>query len=144
MKNLLPVTVGNLIGGTVIIALAYWFVYLRAEARMPVRKVMTRGPDRVLPDETVDNVSKMMETTRQSSLLVGTQAEAIGILSESDIIRKVLAEGKEPAKVRVEEIMSSPLISVDVTTPLYVIYKTMADKGIRHILITEKGKPRAI
>jgi signal-transduction protein with cAMP-binding, CBS, and nucleotidyltransferase domain len=42
--------------------------------------------------------------------------------------------------MKANQIMTSPLISVDIATPVYEIYRTMADHHIRHILITENGK----
>jgi signal-transduction protein with cAMP-binding, CBS, and nucleotidyltransferase domain len=35
--------------------------------------------------------------------------------------------------------MSTPLISVDVTTPVYDVYRTMTEHSIRHLVITERG-----
>ncbi|MFH1897826.1 MAG: formate/nitrite family transporter [Candidatus Desantisbacteria bacterium] len=140
IKNLLPVTLGNIVGGSVIIGVVYWFIYLRRDAQEPVRKIMTNGPTRVIPETTVQKALDIMGEKKQSSILVGTEQEAIGIVSEADIIRKVMVQHKDAEKVLITEIMSSPLISVDVKTPIYAIYQIMSNKGIRHILITEAGK----
>jgi signal-transduction protein with cAMP-binding, CBS, and nucleotidyltransferase domain len=61
-------------------------------------------------------------------------------VSEADIVRKVVALDKDPTRVDVNHIMTSPLISVDIGTSIYEIYRTMADHHIRHLLITEDGK----
>ena len=84
---------------------------------------------------------KEMKRHNVGSVLVGESDDrAVGIVSEADIVRKVLAEGTKPDTVKVEEIMSSPLISVDVKTPIYRIYNTMTKNRIRHLVITDQGQ----
>jgi formate/nitrite transporter FocA (FNT family) len=55
IRNLIPVTVGNVISGAVIIALVYWFLYLRTGAIERARKLISKVPGRVQPDESVSN-----------------------------------------------------------------------------------------
>lgn len=140
VKNLIPVTLGNIIGGAVFIGAIYWFVYLRPAAIEPVRKFMTEGPPIVQPGSKVCEAIQIMKEKSSSSVLVGEPGNAVGIMSEADVIRKLVAENKDCKLVNVEEAMSSPLITIDVKSSLYDIYKTMADNGIRHLVITDKGK----
>lgn len=141
VRNLLPVTVGNIIGGGLLVGIIYWFVYLRRSAAEPVRKLMTKGPPTIAPDKTVVEAVEAMKRHSVGSILVGeSDDKAVGIVSEADIIRKVLAEGTKPDTVKVGEIMSSPLISVDVKTPIYSIYNTMTEHRIRHLVITDQGQ----
>ncbi len=141
VRNLLPVTIGNIIGGGLLVGIIYWFVYLRRAAAEPVRKLMTKGPPVIAPDKTVVEAVKAMKRHNVGSILVGESDDrAVGIVSEADIVRKVLAEGTKPDTVKVEEIMSSPLISVDVKTPIYRIYNTMTKNRIRHLVITDEGQ----
>ena len=71
--------------------------------------------------------------------MVGTDEEAIGIVSEADIASKVLAANLDPDSLSVQEIMTTPVISVDVNTPIYRIYKTMVANGVKHLIVTEKN-----
>lgn len=139
VDNLLPVTIGNIIGGTIFVGLAHWFLYLRPAAVEPIRKLMTDGPPIVAPNTSVAAVVEIMKQQGISSVLVGEPGKATGIVSEADIVRKVVALHKEPADVRVDQIMTSPMISVDIKTPAYEIYRTMAEHHIRHLLITDDG-----
>jgi len=52
----------------------------------------------------------------------------------------VIAAEKKPTEVKAVEIMTSPLIAVDIATPVYQIYRKMADNHIRHLMITKEGK----
>ena len=140
MYNLLPVTIGNIIGGTFFVGFAHWFLFLRPAAVDPIRNMMTSGPPTVDQKSTVADVVKIMKQQGSSSVLVGEQGNSIGIVSEADIIRKVVALEEDPAQVTADQIMTSPLISVEISTPVYKVYRTMADYHIRHILITEGGK----
>jgi formate transporter len=139
LNNLLPVTIGNIIGGTFFIGIAHWFLFLRPAAVEPIRKLMTAGPPIIDPSITVAEAVKIMEQEGVSSILVGEPGNSKGIISEADIIRKVVAKGLEAANVQVAQIMTSPIISVDIATPVYKIYRTMAENHIRHLLITENG-----
>jgi CBS domain-containing protein len=140
LKNLLPVTIGNIIGGTFFVGMAHWFLFLKPSAVEPIRRMMTDGPPAVDLSTTVAEAVKIMKGQGTSSVLVGEPGSAKGIVSEADIVRKVVALEKDPADVKVDQIMTSPLIAVDIATPLYDIYRTMADHHIRHLLITDGGK----
>ncbi|MHC4647149.1 MAG: formate/nitrite family transporter [Planctomycetota bacterium] len=140
ISNLLPVTIGNIIGGGFLVAAVYWFVYLRRAAAEPIRRLMTAGPPTVAPGACVAEAVQVMRRQGISSVLVGEAASATGIVSEADIVRKVIAEGHEPDKVKVEDIMSIPLVSVDIKTSVYNVYRTMADKRVRHLVITDQGR----
>ena len=140
VNNLLPVTFGNIIGGTFFVGFAHWFLYLRPAAVEPIRKMMTSGPPIVDPNTTVAEAVKIMKQQGSSSVLVGEPGSVKGIVSEADIVRRVVAPEKDSANVKVDQIMTSPLISVDIATPVYEIYRTMADHHIRHLLITDGGK----
>jgi len=140
VHNLLPVTIGNIIGGGFLVAAVYWFVYLRRTAVEPIRRLMTEGPPIVSAGTSVSEAVQVMQRHTINSVLVGQPGEPIGIVSEADIVRKVIAAEQNPASVKVDQIMSTPLISVDVKTPVYDIYRTMAEHCIRHLAITEQGK----
>jgi formate/nitrite transporter len=140
VNNLLPVTIGNIIGGTFFVGIVHWFLFLRPSAVEPIRKMMTGGPPVVDQNTTVAEIVKIMKLQGTSSVLVGEPGSAKGIVSEADIVRKVIALDKDPANIKVDQIMTSPLISVDIATPVYEIYRTMTDHHIRHILITDGGK----
>ena len=139
LRNLIPVTIGNIIGGTFFVGIVHWFLFLRPAAVEPIRKMMTAGPPIVDPGITVAEAVKIMKQEETSSILVGEPGNAKGIVSEADIVRKVIAREMDAANVQVAQIMTSPLISVDIATPVYKIFRTMADHHIRHLLITEDG-----
>jgi len=140
IHNLLPVSIGNIIGGGFMVAAIYWFVYLRRSAAEPIRRLMTDGPPTVAPGASVAEAVQVMKQHSIGSVLVGQPGKAIGIVSEADIVRKVISANQSPASMKAEQIMSTPLVSVDVKTSVYDIYRTMADNRIRHLVITDQGQ----
>jgi len=72
--------------------------------------------------------------------MVGEFGQSVGIVTEADIVRKGLAAGANLDSVTLDKIMSAPLITADVKTPIYEIYRTMANRGIRHLIITQGGR----
>ena len=140
LDNLLPVTLGNIIGGAIFVGIVHWFLFLRPAAVEPVRRMMTSGPPVIAPNTAVAEAVKIMQQQGTDCVLVGELGSALGIVSEADISHKVVGLEKDPAEVRVDQIMTSPLISVDIATPIYEIYRTMSEHQIRHLPVTEDGK----
>jgi formate/nitrite transporter len=137
LYNLVPVTIGNIIGGVFFVGIAHWFLFLRPSAVEPIRKMMTSGPPIVELSTTAAEAVQIMKEGESNCVLVGEPGNAQGIVSEADIVREIVALDKDAADVQVDQIMTSPIISVDIATPIYEIYRTMADHHIRHLLITE-------
>lgn len=140
LNNLLPVTIGNIIGGGLLIGAVYWFVYLRGPAAEPVRRIMTEGPPVVGSETFVAEAVRVMHEHGIGSVLVGSVGQSVGIVSETDIVHKVIAAGQDPGSVKVDQIMSTPLVTVDIKTGVYEVYRTMAKNKVRHLIVTEKGK----
>ena len=89
---------------------------------------------------TAKEAAKRMTTQKVGSLLVEKQKKVIGIVTERDIIRKVVAKGANLTKVTVERIMSKPLLTIESTRSLHDAQDMMADKGIRHLGVTYGGQ----
>jgi formate/nitrite transporter len=141
IKNLVPVTVGNIIGGALIIALVYWFIYLRTGAVQRVRRMISRDPAKVSPEDSVAHAVKLMKEKKQSCVLVETDGEITGIAGGAEMDREVRSRNLGPESVKVKEVMSTPPVSIEVNTPIYRVYKTMVDSGMKYIIITEKQSP---
>ena len=93
------------------------------------------------PQTTLLEAAKVMADRHQGFVLV-TSAEGrpIGIVTEWDILAKVVAEGREPAQVRLEELMTRPLVFVEANEGIDRVAQIMADKGIRRVLVQRDGK----
>jgi CBS domain-containing protein len=63
-----------------------------------------------------------------------------GIVTEWDFLAKIMAEGKDPASVRLGDIMTTNLVSVDGNEGIDQVAQIMAQKGIRRVLVISDHK----
>lgn len=96
--------------------------------------------------ETIDHKATLREAARVmrdkqiGSLLVVKEGKKVGIISETDLARRAAAEGLAPDQVRVEAIMSYPIITLDIHSAPEKANDLMKEKGIRHLAVTEAGE----
>lgn len=86
---------------------------------------------------TVLEGAKAMKNTKHGFAVVGTASEPQGIVTEWDILSKVVAEGWDPQRVTMGEIMSTDLLSVEGGAPLSTVSQLMSEKGVRRLLVKE-------
>jgi CBS domain-containing protein len=95
-------------------------------------------------DISVFEAAKTLEKSKLRQLVVVEDDKPIGILSETDIVYKVVAQGKTPKDVLVKDIMNSPVTQADIKDKINDAYLTMAQQGIYSIPIVEDGKLKGI
>ena len=88
---------------------------------------------------TLKVAAQTMRDRKIGSLIVMKDGKEIGIISESDVTRKAVAEALNPEQTRVSSIMSSPIISIEITETPERANDLMKEKEIRHLGVTEKG-----
>ena len=106
----------------------------------PLAVMMKRNPRTISPDATLADAAAMMRDTRVGAILVGEPGAYIGIVSEADLVRKAMASHVDPAQARVRSIMSSPVITIEQDRSAHDASDLMAEKGIRHLAVTEDGR----
>ncbi|RPJ22943.1 MAG: CBS domain-containing protein [Chloroflexi bacterium] len=87
----------------------------------------------IAPGATVLDALEMMARHNIGALLVMSDDNMVGILSERDCIRKVELMGKNVKDTRVSEIMTGNVITVEASQPLEECMGLMIDKNIRHL-----------
>lgn len=106
----------------------------------PLAVMMKRNPRSISPEATLAEAAAMMRDTRVGAILVAEQGTFIGIVSETDLVRKAMAGQLNAAQARVRAVMSSPVITIEQDRSAHDASDLMAEKGIRHLAVTEDGR----
>ena len=91
----------------------------------------------ISPDAFAQEAAQIMETSHVGSLLVKDGDAFVGIITETDLTRKIIAKGLQDKNPKVSEIMTTPLQTIDCHEPIVDANQLMANKRIRHIAVTE-------
>jgi CBS domain-containing protein len=101
---------------------------------VPVGKIV-----KVDRDILVKTAAEMMRDNGIGSVIVTSGEEIIGILTDTDLVRRVVAAGADPMQTTVEKIMSAPIVSIEGDRTLLDANDLMAKEHVRHLGITQNG-----
>jgi CBS domain-containing protein len=106
----------------------------------PLAVMMRRTFATITADANLIEAARTMRDTRAGALLVTDGRDYIGIVSEADLVRKAMADGVPPDQTCVRAVMSMPVITIDIEQSAHSASDIMAEKGIRHLAVTEEGR----
>jgi len=110
------------------------------EREVIVKEAMKMRPVVVEPKISVLEAARLMKKKKIGNVLVVEQNQPVGILTESDVIKKVVAEGKDAKTILVEEVMTTPVLVTDPYIPVEEAMKTMGKCNIRRLPVVENGE----
>jgi len=105
-----------------------------------VKEAMKTNIAIVKPAMSVLEATKLMKKRKIGNVIVVENKQPVGILTESDVIRKIVAEGKDVKNVKVKEAMSTPLIVIDPYVTLEEAMKTMGKCNVRRLPVCENDE----
>lgn len=105
-----------------------------------VGQLMQRKLVTVEAGTSVSVAAKLMKTSNVGSVLVEAQDRIVGIVTESDIVRKVIGEDRGHYQIPVETIMSSPVVGIEERRPLTEAADMMDKYRTRHLAVTKAGE----
>lgn len=108
--------------------------------RIRIRDIMSTNPVMINKKASVLDATKEMKSEKVGSIIVVEDGKPIGILTESDILRKIVAEEKDPSKITVEKVMSSPPITISPDDEVKDAIKTMGKYKIRRLPVVENER----
>jgi CBS domain-containing protein len=113
-----------------------------ANYKLRARDIMQTEIATILAEHTVQDAAALMREQGVRSLIVEKEFEddAYGLITYADIVTKVLAEGFDPAEVRVDEVMTKPLIVVNPSLRVELIARLFARHRIGHAPVIEDHK----
>jgi len=86
---------------------------------------------------TILEGAKAMKNSKHGFAIIGTPASPEGIVTEWDIVAKIVAEGRDPAKVTLGEVMSTELLSVEAGAGISSVSQIMTERGVRRLLVKD-------
>lgn len=105
-----------------------------------VAKIMNKNPKSVGPKMSIASAAKTMRAARVGSLFVKKGKQLVGVVTDTDIVRRAVASGKPLGKLTVEKIMTTPICTIEGSHSIDDAQDMMADLGVRHLGVTKNGE----
>lgn len=103
------------------------------------RDVMTPDPACCTPTTTLDEVAKLMRQNDCGEIPVVDPAERpIGVVTDRDIVCRIVAEGRNPADSSARDVMSQPVVTVREDAPLDQVVSTMEKHQLRRVIVVDR------
>lgn len=103
-----------------------------------VKDVMIREVITIDSEQSAKNAARLMAKFGISGLVVLREEELVGILTERDILTRVVASGQNPENITVKEIMTEPIIVVNPMMPLDKAVRIMFQEKIKKLPVVTK------
>jgi signal-transduction protein with cAMP-binding, CBS, and nucleotidyltransferase domain len=80
---------------------------------------------------------KMRENDTSSLVVIDENNKAVGIVTERDLVTRVCVNGASSKTAKLEQVMSSPVVTIDALSSVEVAADIMTQNGVRHLLVAE-------
>jgi len=111
---------------------------VQSNVTLKVEDVMTKDVITIDETATVKEAADIMDKNGISCLIALRKGRAIGIITERDLLKRIIVEAKDPEKTKVGKVMSSPLEVVAVGTDLETALRLMFQKKIKKLPVVDK------
>lgn len=109
-----------------------------------VRDIMSRNVKTVRTDDTVLDAVKKMNKFNIGSVVVTSNSRPVGIITETNVMQRIVEPRLDAGTVWTKDIMSSPLITIEETATVEEAAKVMADKQIKKLPIVKEDKIQGV
>ncbi|OUJ18693.1 CBS domain containing protein [Methanonatronarchaeum thermophilum] len=106
------------------------------ETKIPVKEVMTLDVVTVEVDDDVQTASRKMADEGIGSVIAIEEGTPVGIITEKDLVHKVLAKGYSPDKLLVKDVMTRPLVTIEKEEEINTAIKKMRKLKIERLPVT--------
>ena len=105
-----------------------------------LRKIMVEKVVTIKPDAAVKQAAELMNMHEIGCLVVVESEKPVGILTERDMLKRVICESRQPGKMKVIDLMSKPLTTASPEMRAGDAAKLMFERNIKKLPIVEKGR----
>jgi CBS domain-containing protein len=107
---------------------------------MKAEEVMAREVITLDENVSVKKAAEIMAEEGVSAIISTSEGKAIGILTERDILKRIVAQDKNPRETKVKDIMSSPLVTIEPSTDLEEAAHVMFEKKIKNLPVIHDNR----
>jgi CBS domain-containing protein len=108
---------------------------------MFVKEIMTTDVKTIRPEDNIKRLAEMMVKNKIGSLVVVEgSGEVVGIATERDIIEDIILLGKSPEEVKVRDVMTKDIITVQPDNSLEEAAEVMVNHKIKKLPVIDKGR----
>src|SRR5688500_8356427 len=105
-----------------------------------IAQVMTKQPKTVGPSISVRSAAKHMRDAGIGSLFVKKGKAIVGIVTDTDLVRRAMATSKDLDKLTVDAVMTSPVCTIEGMRTVSDAHDMMGDLHVRHLGVTQGGE----
>lgn len=105
-----------------------------------IENIMRSPPIIAIYSESVLKIVEKMITNEIGAVIIIKNDKPVGIITERDILERIVKVGKDPKITIAKNIMTSPLVSIENNTPVMAALGLMQDKKIRRLAVTKQNK----
>ena len=105
---------------------------------LKIGECMTVGVLTLTVDSSIQDAAQLLKKSRVGSVIVTNKGKAVGILTERDIVHKVVAEGKDSSKVPLKSIMSRPLKVIGVAQSIADAALALKANKVKRLPVVDK------
>ncbi|UCH57913.1 MAG: CBS domain-containing protein [Candidatus Bathyarchaeota archaeon] len=109
--------------------------------QMRVSEVMVKEPTVVRLDTSVKKVAELMRERSIGSVIIVEGERPVGIITERDLVHRVLALGRDPASLRAKDVCSMPVVAFSEMGYVEDACDTMKEYGVRRLVVVD-GRDR--
>ena len=113
---------------------------IRKSLDSPLTDYVTRDFVKVFPSDSVSTAAKAIMAKSTGEAVVVKDGKPIGIVTERDILYKVVAGGKDPSRTAVSTVMTSPVESIGIDMKVGDAIAKMSKVGVRRLLVMKDDK----
>ena len=104
-----------------------------------VKDIMSK-PLTIDLNKSIYQAGKLMKKTRRDCVIVTKNNHPVGIVTDSDLIKKIIAKNIKPSSLKLKDIMSKPLVTIDENQTMLDASRKMKKINIKRLVVVRKGK----
>ena len=103
-------------------------------------ELMQKQLKRISHNSPVRDAARRMRDEKVGAMFVEQNGNLVGILTETDIVRRAVAEDRNLSAITAQSIMTTPIATIESTRTVQDAHDMMGDLGVRHLGVTEQSK----